>query len=156
MSNPFITTVKASIAELQAAQAKHDRLKSRADARLAVARSRHEAEIDAAVRVEADAWRSLLSIPGVTPATVAALLQVHETTVARWAARAPRSASTVAKRDLARGVKQRDSSATPGYSAVSSPEEPDALGQWASGAGAVQTRFEVAGVPAESSRDPRR
>jgi len=156
MGNAFITTVKASISELHAAQAKHSRLKSRADARLARARSRHEAEVAAALRVEADAWRSLLSIPGVTPATVAALLEVHETTVARWAARAPRSPSTAAEPDLDRAAKYRNPAPTPGSNSVASPEEPDALGQWASGAGAVQTRFEVAGGPAESPRDPRR
>jgi sigma54-dependent transcription regulator len=94
MGNPFIDTVKVAVADLQAAQAKHSRLQARADARLAVARERHQAETAEAVRVEAEAWRALLAIPGVTASTVAAILRVHETTVTRWAARAPRPSST--------------------------------------------------------------
>jgi uncharacterized membrane protein YqiK len=94
VGNPFITTVKVAVADLHAAQAKHARLQARADARLAVARARHQAETAEAVRVEAEAWRALLAIPGVTASTVAAILQVHETTVTRWVGRASRPSST--------------------------------------------------------------
>jgi DNA-binding transcriptional regulator YiaG len=94
VGNPFITSVKTAVVDLRAAQTKHARLQARADARLAVARDRHQAESAAATRVEAEAWRALLSIPGVTASTVAAILQVHETTVTRWAARASRPSST--------------------------------------------------------------
>ena len=70
------------------AQARYLRLKDRADRRLEEARALQREQMAAAEQVEADAWAALLAAPGVTVATAAAMLQVSEAVVSRWAARA--------------------------------------------------------------------
>lgn len=90
MKNTFMTTTKSALVDLTAAQARHARLRSRADRRLEAAKARHFQEVMAAAQIEADAWQMLLAIPGVSIATAAAMLQVSESTVSRWVARGSR------------------------------------------------------------------
>lgn len=85
MRNTFMGSAREALVSLLAAQAKHERLKARADRRLEAAKAVHAAEIVRAARLEADAWHALLAVPGVTTATAAALLEVSEATVVKWA-----------------------------------------------------------------------
>jgi len=62
-------------------------MRSRADTKLEAAKVRHSAEVTSAAGIEADAWQVLLAIPGVSAATAAALLDVSETSIGRWANR---------------------------------------------------------------------
>ena len=87
MKNAFMTSTSRALVELRAAQVKHARMRSRADAKLEAAKARHSAEVAAAAGIEADAWQALLAIPGVSIATASALLDVSETSIARWANR---------------------------------------------------------------------
>lgn len=87
MSNTFMTTTRRALLDLRAAQNQHARLRGRADARLETAKTRHAAETAAAADIEQEAWRALLAFPGVSLDTAAALVDVSETTVYRWASR---------------------------------------------------------------------
>ena len=95
MTNAFMTSTKQALLDLRVAQAKHSRLKVRADRRLEVARVRHASETAEAAFIEVEAWQLLLSIPGVSVATAAAMLQVSETSISRWAARIRKAAPGV-------------------------------------------------------------
>ncbi len=87
MKNAFMTSATRALAELRAAQVRHGRIRGRADEKLEAAKARHAAEVAAAANIEADAWQVLLSIPGVSVATAAALLDVSESSIGRWANR---------------------------------------------------------------------
>ena len=87
MQNVFMASTKRALVCLRTAQARHARLRDRADRRLEAARTKHATEVAAAAQIEADAWRVLLAVPGVSVGTAAALVQVSESTVTRWAGR---------------------------------------------------------------------
>ena len=87
MTNAFMTSTRQALVKLRAAQVKHSRMRNRADANLEAAKARHSAEVTAAAGIEAEAWQVLLAIPGVSVATAAALLDVSETSIGRWANR---------------------------------------------------------------------
>ncbi|MDO8731455.1 MAG: hypothetical protein Q7L55_02630 [Actinomycetota bacterium] len=93
MKNAFMTSTSRALVELRAAQVRHGRMRSRADAKLDAAKVRHAAEIAAAAGIEADAWQVLLAIPGVSIATASALLDVSQTSVSRWANRTSKPTS---------------------------------------------------------------
>ena len=95
MKNAFMTSTSRALVELRAAQVKHARMRSRADAKLEAAKARHSAEVTAAAGIEADAWQVLLAIPGVSVATAAALLDVSETSISRRSARIGKAAPGV-------------------------------------------------------------
>ena len=88
MKSSFFPESKNSMGKVLRAQARYLRLKDRADRRLEEARALQREQMAAAEQVEADAWAVLLAAPGVTVATAAAMLQVSEAVVSRWAARA--------------------------------------------------------------------
>ena len=88
MKSSFFPESKNSMGKVLRAQARYLRLKDRADRRLEEARALQREQMAAAELVEADAWAALLAAPGVTVATAAAMLQVSEAVVSRWAARA--------------------------------------------------------------------
>lgn len=73
---------------LDRAQARHARLKAKADRRLEAAQGRHAAELDRAAAVEAAAWHALLAVPGMTITAAAVLTSTSESTVNRWTSRA--------------------------------------------------------------------
>lgn len=98
MNNTSMSTTRRALLDLRAAQTKHARLRGRADARLEAAKARHAAEIAAAADIEQEAWRALLAIPGVSIDTAAALVDVSETTVNRWASRGGKQNSTGLRR----------------------------------------------------------
>ena len=67
-------------------------MKDRADVRLQVAQDQHARDLARAEQVELEGWQRLMEIPGMTPATAAAVLDVNESTVSRWLGRFPKSA----------------------------------------------------------------
>jgi len=82
-------------------------MRGRADAKLEAAKVRHSADVTAAAGIEANAWQVLLAIPGVSVATAAALLDVSETSISRWAARigkATPGALSIEKNPMGGGV----------------------------------------------------
>ena len=88
MTNPFLTSSTQALRALDRAQARHGRLKAKADRRLEVAQGRHAAELERAAAVEAVAWHALLAVPGMTITTAAVLTSASESTVNRWTSRA--------------------------------------------------------------------
>ena len=88
MTNPFLTSSTQALRALDRAQARHARLKAKADRRLEVAQGRHAAELERAAAVEAAAWHALLAVPGMTITTAAVLTSTSESTVNRWTSRA--------------------------------------------------------------------
>ena len=75
MTNPFIRESARGLRALQRAQARRARLEARAQRTLDLFR--------AAGALEQEAWRELLSVPGMTPQTAAALCGVSVATVTR-------------------------------------------------------------------------
>lgn len=85
MKSPFLDEAKTAMAQVFAAHERACRLQARAARRLEIARRVHAEEMAAAERLEAEAWAGLLSIPGMSVASAAAITQVNRATVARWA-----------------------------------------------------------------------
>ena len=98
MKNEYLSTVKQAIDILNVAQARHSRQLERAHRRLSLATARFEDDSRAAIQIEAEAWARLLSIPGMTVASAAAITKVNEATVAKWASRVAKSVPTGAGR----------------------------------------------------------
>jgi hypothetical protein len=92
MVNDFLTASTEAAKGLQAARVRHQQLKNVADQRLKVALARHRSGLEDAAAVEADAWRALMDVPGMTVATAGRIGAVGATTVRRWLA-TPRRAS---------------------------------------------------------------
>lgn len=85
MSSPFLVEAKTAMAQVYAAHERACRLQARAERRLESARRIHAEEVAAAEQLEAKAWACLLSIPGMSVASAAAITQVNKATVAKWA-----------------------------------------------------------------------
>jgi len=85
MNSPFLVEAKTAMAQVFAAHERSCRLQARAERRLESARRVHADEVAAAERLEAEAWACLLSIPGMSVASAAAITQVNKATVAKWA-----------------------------------------------------------------------
>ncbi len=83
MTNPFIRESARGLRALQRAQARRARLEARAQRTLDLAVSEHRDRFRAAGALEQEAWRELLSVPGMTPQTAAALCGVSVATVTR-------------------------------------------------------------------------
>jgi len=86
MTTDFLTASGEAKKTLQAARARHARLKAQADQRLAGALARHSAEVAVAAGVEAAAWRELMTVPGMTVATASRIGETPVSTVRRWLA----------------------------------------------------------------------
>ena len=85
MRSPFLVEAKTAMAQVFAAHERACRLQARAERRLEIARRVHAEEMAAGERLEAEAWACLLSIPGMSVASAAAITQVNKATVAKWA-----------------------------------------------------------------------
>lgn len=84
MTTDFLSASAEAKKTLQAAKARHAKLKARADQRLAGALTRHRAELAVAAAVEAAAWRELMTVPGMTVATASHIGETPASTVRRW------------------------------------------------------------------------
>ena len=89
MTTDFLTASAEAKKALQAAKARHAKLKAQADERLAGALTRHRAELAVAAGVEAAAWRELMTVPGMTIATAARIGETPASAVRRWLASTP-------------------------------------------------------------------
>ena len=87
MTNEFMAASRRALRRLRIAQGQHERRRAKADRRFAAAEAAHTAEINQAEMIEAKAWMDMMSVPGVTIPTAAALAKVSESTVSRWVAR---------------------------------------------------------------------
>ena len=85
MNSPFLVEAKTAMAQVYAAHERACRRQARAQRRLESARRVHAEEVAAAERLEAEAWGCLLSIPGMSVPSAAAITQVNKATVAKWA-----------------------------------------------------------------------
>lgn len=99
MGIDFLTASAGAARRLQAAQARHARLKSQADARLAFAQGRHRDDARAAAAVEAQAWMDLLSIPGMTVASASQITHTSPAVVRRWISIATRPDTMTSRSD---------------------------------------------------------
>lgn len=83
-SNDFLAASTVAAKDLAAAQVKRTVLEGRANERLALARQRHSVDLSDARRVEADAWKRLMAVPGMTAATAAQIGGTTAIKVSRW------------------------------------------------------------------------
>ena len=97
MRNEFMAAARQAMRQLRSAQSSHARIRERADSRLREAQQRHAEDVARAEMVEAQGWVELLSVPGLTIPTAAALMQVSEATVSRWVSRYNRSVDDQAR-----------------------------------------------------------
>lgn len=86
MGNEFLTASGAAAKDLESAQARRAQLVRKALQRLEAARVRHDEEVASARRVEADAWKQLMSVPGMTASTAARIGSTSATKVNQWIA----------------------------------------------------------------------
>ncbi|MCF8543164.1 MAG: helix-turn-helix domain-containing protein [Candidatus Nanopelagicales bacterium] len=87
MTNEFMAAARRARVRVRSAQQRHEKWRARADRRFAAAQALHASVVARAEMTEAKAWMELLSVPGVTIPTAAALMEVSESTVSRWVAR---------------------------------------------------------------------
>lgn len=86
VANEFLTASMDAAKDLQSAQARHAQLVHKADQRLEAARSRRDLDVMSARRVEAESWKRLMDIPGMTAATAARIGNTSATKVNQWIA----------------------------------------------------------------------
>ncbi|MDP2289106.1 MAG: hypothetical protein Q8M73_11155 [Actinomycetota bacterium] len=83
-NNEFLATSAIAANDLAAAQAKRAELETKASQRLAKAQERHTSDLNEARRVEAEAWKQLMAVPGMTAATAAQIGRTTTIKVSRW------------------------------------------------------------------------
>lgn len=83
--NDYLAATRDAARRLKACRGRHAHWRARAERKLAAAKDRHEVELAKARTIEADAWRELLALPGMTPATAAIVTGVDRAEVTRWA-----------------------------------------------------------------------
>lgn len=86
MGNEFLTASMDAAKDLEAAQARHAQLVDKADQRFEAARARRDLDVAAARRVESEAWRRLMAVPGMTAATAGRIGNTSTIKVGRWIA----------------------------------------------------------------------
>lgn len=90
-NNEFLAASAVAADDLAAAQGKRAVLEGRADERLAQAQLRHGFALAEAREVEADAWKRLMAVPGMTAATAAQIGGTTAIKVSRWISDSPES-----------------------------------------------------------------
>lgn len=84
MSNDFLTASTIAAKDLAAAQVKRAGLEAKACERLAKAQERFSFDLIEARRVEAEAWKQLMAVPGMTAVTAARIGGTTAIKVSRW------------------------------------------------------------------------
>ncbi len=84
MSTDFLTSMAAATKDLTVAQARRASMLAKARTRLSAAQSRFDCDVDEARLVEAEAWKRLMAVPGITAATAAQLGGTTAIKVSRW------------------------------------------------------------------------
>lgn len=98
MTNEFMAASRRALQRLRIAQGQCEPRRAKAARRFAAAEAAHATEVSRAEMIEAKAWRDIMSVPGVTIPTAAALAKVSESTVSRWVARHNRGLEEKAER----------------------------------------------------------
>ena len=83
-NNEFLAASTVAANELAAAQVKRAGLEAKASDRLAKAQERFSFDLNEARRVEAEAWKRLMKVPGMTAATAAQIGGTTAIKVSRW------------------------------------------------------------------------
>jgi len=83
-NNEFLTASAVAASDLVAAQAKRAVLQAKASERLAKAQQRYNQDLAEASRIEAEAWKQLMAVPGMTVATAAQIGGTTTIKVSRW------------------------------------------------------------------------
>lgn len=86
MDNDFLAASTEAAKTLASARKRRTALTTQADRRLARASERHRSEVAAADEIEAEAWRALMAVKGMTVATAAHIGGVGSSTARRWLA----------------------------------------------------------------------
>lgn len=84
MNNDFLTASTIAAKDLAAAQVKRAGLEAKASERLAKAQERFSVDLIEARRIEAEAWKHLMTVPGMTAATAAQIGGTTAIKVSRW------------------------------------------------------------------------
>ena len=84
MTTDFLTAMATATKDLSAAQTKRASLITKAADRLATAQPRFDVELEQARLVEANGWKQLMAVPGMTAATAAQLGGTTAIKVSRW------------------------------------------------------------------------
>ena len=90
-NNEFLAASAVAADDLATAQGKRAVLEGKADERLAQAQLRHTLDLAEARRVEAEAWRRLMAVPGMSAATAARIGGTTAIKVSRWISDSPES-----------------------------------------------------------------
>ena len=85
MANVFLTTTRSATRKLTASRTRHELWRARAEGKLASAKEKHAVELARAWSIEAEAWRELFAIPGMTALTVSVMTGIDQAEVTRWA-----------------------------------------------------------------------
>lgn len=86
MDNDFLADSTEAAKALAGARKRRTALTLQADKRLALASERHRRDVAAADEVEAQAWRALMGVTGMTVATAAHIGGIGTSTARRWLA----------------------------------------------------------------------
>lgn len=93
MGSEFLVASAKASRGLALARDRHARARHRADDRLAAAQAIHADEVAAAAGIEAEAWRQLMAVPGMTIATAAQIGDVSTRAVHSWLSTGPKRRS---------------------------------------------------------------
>ncbi len=82
--NAFLANTRNATRKLTASRTRHELWRARAEGKLTAAKEKHEAELAKAWSIEAEAWRELFAIPGMTAPTVSVMTGIDQAEVTRW------------------------------------------------------------------------
>lgn len=85
MANAFLTTTRNATRKLTASRTRHELWRARAEGKFAAAKEKHAGELIRAWSIEAEAWRELFAIPGMTAPTASVMTGIDQAEVTRWA-----------------------------------------------------------------------
>ena len=85
MGNDFLAATRSATRGLAVGRSRHVLWRKRSETKFARAKARHEVELVKASAFEADAWRLLLAIPGMTVGTASVMTGIDQAEVTRWA-----------------------------------------------------------------------
>jgi len=80
-----LAATRSATRGLAVGRSRHALWRKRSEAKFSQAKARHEVELIKASAFEAEAWRTLLAIPGMTVGTASVMTGINQGEVARWA-----------------------------------------------------------------------
>ena len=85
MVNAFLINTRNAARKLTASRTRHELWRARAEGKLTAAKERHAVELARAWLIEAEAWRELFAVPGMTAPTASVMTGIDQAEVTRWA-----------------------------------------------------------------------